>query len=158
MALVDLPDPRAPVSRMDMLAMGADATRHGLLGCVLGHGNGSTEEQARNYLRSLWNAAEVSSVSGETPAERQWRVEKIKAELSEWYRRLEAWERGNVVVMPQPVAGHPASITERPPPPPTLTAASKAELAKLERLRAQRRDEESAAAAADAEREGTTTH
>jgi hypothetical protein len=159
MALINLPDPRATLSRMDKLAMGADCTRHPLLGCVIGHGNGTPEQQARNFLHSIWNAARVSFVTGETEGEKKWRLQKIQAELQEWMNKLETWERSNVVVLPQPHASYPVSITERPlpPAPPKLTGASAAEARTLEKLRTQKRDHETTTAAV-AEREGTTTH
>lgn len=93
MALVELPDPRSPPSRLDRLARGEDCTRHPVLGCIISHGNGSSEEQARSFLQSLWGAARVSFVTGETESEREWRLAKIQAELQEWWRRLEEWEK-----------------------------------------------------------------
>jgi hypothetical protein len=139
-----------------MLGMGPDCVRHGFLGCIIANNGTPPGDQARSYLLSLREANRVSHVTGETAAEREWRVQKFDAEIREWFRRLEEWEKTNVVVMPQPITGYPVSITERPPPlaPPKLTAASAAELQILERLRAQKHDED----AALAEREGTTTH
>jgi hypothetical protein len=141
--MLEFPDPKSPPSRMDKLAMGEDCCRHKLLGCVLANNGTPPGEQARSYLHSIWNAAEVSFVTGETEDERQWRLAKIRAELREWFRRLEEWEK--------------TPLSRPPPPTPRLTAASNAEVKKLEKLRVVRRDEV-AAAAALTERQGKMTH
>jgi hypothetical protein len=160
MPLINLPDPRAPPNELDKRVYGVDCCRHPVLGIPIGHGNGTPGQQARSFLHSIWKAAEVSSVTGETESEREWRLQKIAAELREWWRRLEEWEKTNVVVMPPPLTGYPLSLSPRSEPPPAtprLTAESQAELQKIEKLRAFKRDEE-AAAAAVTERQGETTH
>jgi hypothetical protein len=148
--MIELPDPRSPPSRMDQLAAGVDCIRHPLIGNIVSHGNGTPQEQAENFLHSLRLANQVSHVTHETEAERQWRVAKIDAELCEWLARLKKWHKTNTVHMLSPLAGHPVNVSGPPPSapaPPVLTAASQAELKTIEKLRAQKRDEEAATAA-----------
>jgi hypothetical protein len=96
-------NPRDALSKLDMQAMGCDATRHGLLGCVIGHGNGTPEQQGRNFLYSLLNGGHMT-----------------QDEYVTWMRKLIVWEQTNSVHLPPAVipADHPRSA-----PPATAPAA-----------------------------------
>jgi len=77
-------NPRDALSKMDKLVFGVDATRHPLLGCPIGHGNGEPKEQARNYLRSLLSSGLLTD-----------------DEFKHWAARLIKWETaGGIVRMP----------------------------------------------------------
>jgi hypothetical protein len=53
--MADLPDPRAPLNRAEILTFGIDAPRHPVTGHVLQRGSGalSVPEQARQHLRTI---------------------------------------------------------------------------------------------------------
>lgn len=91
--MIDLPDPRAALSRQDQLVLGVDACRHPLLGIPIGHGNGRPEDQARNFLRSMLNAGKIT-----------------EDEFRELWRKLVEWEAaGGAVTLPRRAvsADHP---------------------------------------------------
>jgi hypothetical protein len=107
-------NPRDALSKLDMLAMGVDATRHGLLGCVIANNNTPPNDQARNYLRSLLKSGQMT-----------------EDEFKHWWRELVMWENaGNSVNMPPPAsdAQHP-----RYTPPPVRPAPTPAEAAETDR-------------------------
>lgn len=58
--MIELPNPKCPPNQMDKLVFGADCARHPLLGCIIGHGNGPPDEQARNFVRSLLKSGQVT--------------------------------------------------------------------------------------------------
>lgn len=117
--MIKWPDPSRPVApptRMDMIAKGADCARHPLLGCIIAHGSATPEEQARNYLISLYRATE----QGIAGREHDLTLDEYRQKLHE----LEQWEaRGNFVQMPPPIVDHPFQV----PPPGPQPASSAAE-------------------------------
>lgn len=112
--MVDWPDPNvplAPPTKMDELVYGADCTRHPLLGCIIGHGNGAPEEQARNFLISLRNAT-FHKVAGRAH-------DLSEEEFRAKWRELEAWEAaGNFVQMRPRLDGYPTNVVRPPRPAP----------------------------------------
>ena len=58
--MVELIDPKSPLSKAEELVFGVDAVRHPLLGIPIGHGKGPPIEQARNFLRSIRDAGQVT--------------------------------------------------------------------------------------------------
>jgi hypothetical protein len=87
-------DPGAPLTQMDIIAMGADAVRHPLIGNVCANNGTPPIEQARNYLRSLRQAT-ADNVTGRS-------CDMSDAEFRGWMLKLEAWHQTNEVKMPTP--------------------------------------------------------
>jgi hypothetical protein len=79
---------------MDIIAMGADAVRHPLLGCVIANNGTPPIEQARNYLRSLRDAT-VNNITGRS-------VNMSDTEFRDRMLKLEAWHKTNEVELPPP--------------------------------------------------------
>lgn len=100
--MIELPDPKSPPSKMDMLVFGPDCCRHPLLGCIIGHGNGTPEEQARSFLLSLRNAT-IHKVAGRAG-------DLSEDEFRTKWRALLEWEKTNSVQMPKPIVGHPMAL------------------------------------------------
>jgi hypothetical protein len=103
-----VPDPKGPPNKMDQLVYGADCARHPLLGCIIGHGNGDPNDQARNFLLSLRDAT-VHQTAGRAG-------DLSQAEYLGLLRELEAWERaGNQVKLPPRAIAidHPLNHTRR---------------------------------------------
>ena|SRR6516162_6114831 len=87
-----VPDPS--LTQMDIIAMGADAVRHPLLGCVIANNGTPPIEQARDYLRSLRDAT-INNVTGRSS-------DMSDNEFRDWMLKLEAWHKTNSVDMPTP--------------------------------------------------------
>ena len=87
-----MPDPS--LTQMDIIAMGADAVRHPLLGCVIANNGTPPIEQARDYLRSLRDAT-INNVTGRSS-------DMSDNEFRDWMLKLEAWHKTNSVDMPTP--------------------------------------------------------
>jgi len=106
-------NPKDALSKLDLQAMGPDAARHELLGCVVAQNGSPPGEQARNYLRSLLGAGQMT-----------------EDEFKHWWKKLVEWEAaGNVVKMPPPAsdAQHPKLPPSEPQNP---TQAEREETAK----------------------------
>ena len=54
-------NPRDALSKLDMLALGCDAARHGLLGCVISNNNTPPNDQAKNFLYSLAKSGQMTN-------------------------------------------------------------------------------------------------
>jgi hypothetical protein len=85
--MVELPDPKSPLTRAEELVHGVDAVCHPLLGIPIGWGNGPVIEQARNFLRSKRDSGEIT-----------------EAEFQALARALIAWEKTNTVNMGRPIS------------------------------------------------------
>lgn len=73
----------------------------GPLGCRIGHGNGTPEDQARNFLRSLRQATihQIALRTGPDLSEEEYR---------DCLAKLTEWEKHNAVQLPPPAfpVGH----------------------------------------------------
>jgi hypothetical protein len=93
--MLELTDPKSPLTPAEQLVHGVDATRHGLLGIPVGHTGGSPHEQAKNFLRSLREAT-ASNVTGR-------QCDLSQDEFVYWMRELDAWHQTHEVTLPAPV-------------------------------------------------------
>jgi hypothetical protein len=94
---IPLPDPKSPPTAADMAVHGVDCVRHPIVGNIVSQTGGTPGEQARNFLKSLYDATR-NKIAGRLY--RDLSLEEYRAKL----RELEAWEAaGGVVNMPPPV-------------------------------------------------------
>jgi len=105
--MIEVSDPTknpAPLSRGEMLTAGVDGCRHPLFpGCILSQNGTSPGDQARNFLRSIFEAT-VQQIAGRKCGDLS------ETEYLDCFRKLEAWEQaGNTVRFPPRVvsADHP---------------------------------------------------
>jgi hypothetical protein len=102
-------------NKMVAAVFGADATVHPLLGCTIGHGNGTPEQQARNWLWSRRKAT-MHNIAG-----RDRTLDLTEAEYRKLLGDLAVWEKTNCVAMPPPILGY----GHRPAPPAPAKPESK---------------------------------